>query len=391
MRLFRGDKAVKLGFVLALAAGLAACQPGQDRHESGQAGSSPTAGTKTGEGERRLTVVKDGGRKGGEEIAVKRIHRLEDANIEAWLSDSELRITTTTLVKPATSTEEAKFTYAESTVDLASGERRDEKPKASMAQPGATTKEEASPDGRFVFAQRWENKYIARNFMKNAATGQSVELAIPNYLESGGWLDNGTYVLAAGSMEGRGDIVAVSTDGKLETLQLQDPDAGAEPFLQFAAGHGRIYYIDPKQVLKTFDPSQPRPTVLVRGVSQFSLSPSGDRIAVLTAYAKEASSIKLLMYDTSGTAQGTQIGKGELIPYFNWSPDGSKLAFAVYSEDRNGMNGVYVLNSATGIVSPIGPGVFPQYPLSWNPSGTRLGVTAQGGDGLPATQIYDFQ
>jgi hypothetical protein len=389
MRAFKGDRFVMLGCVLALAAGLTACQASQDRTENGQLGSGATSGTKTGGGDRRLTVVKDDGRQRGEELAVMRIHRLEGANIEAWLSDREARIVTTKLLQPATTTEEPKFSYTESTVDLITGEERDSKPQAEPGRPGAITKEEASPDGRYLFVQQWINKYTARNFMKNAGTGQSVELKISNYLESGGWLNNDTYVLAAGSMEGRGDVLAISADGTVKSLKLEDPET--EPFLQFAASGGRMYYTDRNQILKTFDPEHTRPSELVRGVSQFSLSPAGDRIAVLTAYTKAAPGTKLLMYDANGTAQGTLLGKGDLIPYFNWSPDGSKLAFAVYAEDKYGMNGVYVLDTATGKVSPIGPGAFPQYPLSWNPSGTRLGVTIQGGDSLPVTQIFDFQ
>ncbi|MBB6733515.1 TolB family protein [Cohnella zeiphila] len=391
MRLFKGDRFVILGCALTLATGLAACQPSQDRPENGQAGSGATLGTKTGGGERRLTVVKDDGRQRGEELSVVRIHRLEGANIEAWLSDNEARIVTTKLLKPATSTEEPQLSYTESTVDLITEEQRDSKPQADPGKPGATTKEEASPDGRFIFVQQWENKYTARNFMKNAGTGQSVELKISNYLESGGWLNNDTYVLAAGSMEGRGDVLTISADGTVTSLKLEDPDSETEPFPQFAASGGRIYYTDRNQTLKTFDPEHDRPSELVRSVSQFSVSPAGDRIAVLTAYAKAAPGIKLLMYDANGSAQGTLLGKGDLIPYFDWSPDGSKLAFAVYAEDKAGMNGVYVLDTATGKVSPVGPGAFPQYPLSWNPSGTRLGVTTQGGDSLPVTQIFDFQ
>jgi hypothetical protein len=389
----KGVKVVKLGFVLALTTSLMACQPNHDRLSvvtpgSGQADSGAESGVTPGGGDRKLTIVKGNGRQQNEEVTVTRIHRLEGANIQAWLSDHEVKITTTKLIKAGTRTEEPKFAYTASTVDLTNDKQTDLKEQAVPAA-GTAVKEMISPDGKFSFIQKWKDKYTARNFMKNISTGESIELQIGNYMESGGWLDKDTYVLAAGSMEGRGDIIAISTGGQLTSLQLEDPEV--EIFNRFEVSQGLIYYTDKNQDLKVFKPGQSRPSVLIQGVSEFEIAPGGGQIAITTAYAKGAAGTKLLMYDAKGSAQGSLIGKGDLIPYFNWSMDGSKLAFAVYTEDKNGMNGVYLFDSSTGRVSPIGPFYFPQYPLSWNPSGTRLGVTIKGEEDLPVTQIIDFK
>lgn len=377
MRYDAARRIAMLGVIAALTAGLVGCS----KADSGSI-LPPSEG-------RTLTVVKDSQRKPNEDIAVSRIHRLEDAAIEKWLSDDELSIVITKMTMAATQTEEAKFAYFETNVNLLTDSQGELLPLKEPPAPGATMRETVSPDGKLAFVQEWHDKYAASNYVVNLTTQERVEVKIDNYLEKGSWLDEDTYVLAAGSMNGRGELYAIQADGRSEAILLNDPDV--ETFEQFEAGHGRIYYVDGKQTLKAFALGDTAPTLLVKGAGQFRLSPDGSRMAVVAAYAEGASSTKLTMYDTAGSAQGYMIGKGDLINDMTWSPDSSMLAFSVYAEEKSGMNGVYVYDSATGKVSPIGPSYFPQYPLSWNPSGTRLGVTIGGENGMPVTQIIDFK
>ncbi|MBP1973995.1 TolB family protein [Cohnella thailandensis] len=370
-----------LGIAAALSASLVGC-------EADRGGPLPGGGASS-EGGRTLTVVKDGGRQPNEDIAVARIHRLEGASIEQWLSDDEARLVITKVAKAATGTEEPKYEYFATTVDLQTDKQEELQPLAEPSSSGAITRTYPSPDGKFSFVQEWQDKYTASNSVLNLSTGESVEVPVANYLEKGGWLDNETYVLAAGSMNGRGEIYAVSTNGRSKVIRLDDPDA--ETFEQFEAGYGRIYYLDGKRNLKAFAPGDAKPVTLVKGAGPFRLSPAGNRIAVTAAYREGVPGTKLTMYDTAGSAQGFLIGKGDLVNDISWSPDGSLFAFSVYTEAKSGMNGVYAYDSATGKVSPIGPSYFPQYPLNWNPSGTRLGVTVGGENGLPVTQIIDFK
>ncbi|MFC3798957.1 hypothetical protein [Cohnella sp. GCM10012308] len=392
----KGEIAVKLTVLLMLALELTACSskngepvPVASGASAGQTDDA-SAAQGAGGGGRKLTVVKETDAPKRTDVAIERIHRFEGAAIEAWLSDDALRITTTKLEKPGTDTEEAKFSYTPETVDLTNDARKPAKQAETEGGTAALVKESLSPDGKFAFVQQWKDNYTARNFVKNVATGGMTEIKGANYLESGGWVDEGTYLLAAGSMNGRGDILAVKTDGTVSKMTLEDPKT--ELFTKFTASHGSVYYTDQAQNLKTLAyGTATKPTVLVSGVSGFEIAPDGARIAVSTGPSQDGTAARLLLYGADGRQQGSAIGTGDLIPYMSWSADAVKLAFAVYAENRSGMNGVYLFDAASGTVVPVVPNAFPQYPLSWNPSGTRLGVTAAGKGDLPVTEIIDFK
>ncbi len=351
-------------------------------------GTTDQPGSGTGGGKRELTVVKESKPPAEQGIAVQRIHRVDAANIEKWLSDNELEIPVTTMEKQATATEEAQFSYQRFRVDLETGERQgiEEPPGAAH---GEVVKTFLSPDGKYAFIQTWKDKYTAVNEIENRTTGERQEIAVDNYMETGGWLDSDSYVLAAGSMENRGEIWNISVDGTWEKIELQDPDV--ESFTEFAAGNGKIYYTDSKNRMKSFTPTQSRPTSLVEEVSAMSLSPDSQRIAVSTTGSGGREDSRLLIYDTSGHLQGLLIGKGDLLSHQSWSPDSSKLAFAVYTEDKGGMNGIYIFDTVSGKVSPLGLSYYPVYPLSWSPSGSRLGITVDDKEKLIVTHIVDFK
>ncbi|ACT03577.1 TolB family protein [Paenibacillus sp. JDR-2] len=372
---------IKLGAVLSLAAALAACS-------SVQSGNQANNGNNTNKhGE--LTVVKSPEQKPNQEVMVQRIHRFEDASMDKWLSDDQVQLMYTKLVKQATATEEAQFEYNTMDVDLSNNEQKSAAEPVKNVQ--TVVNEQPSPDGKYVFVQQWKDKYTARNFIKEISTGNTIEIKGSNYLETGGWLNDTTYVLAAGSMSGLGDIRQIAADGTVTLLKLDDPALGDQPFVNFGVGQGRIYYTDNNQTLKQFTPDDPKPAELVKHAMIFQVSPDGKHLAVEIQKQPGKAGSELRIFDSNGSAEGLSIAKGDLIPYIAWSPDSSKLAAALYTENQSGMNGVYIFDSATGKVSPIGPSYFPQYPLSWNPSGTRLGVTVADKDSMPVTHIIDFQ
>lgn len=342
----------------------------------------------TGGGKRELTIVKESKPPAEQGIAVHRIHQINGANIEKWLSDHELEIQVTTLEKQATATKEAQYSYHRFRYDLETGKRLSIK-KQTGADQGEVVKSFLSPDGKYSFIQTWKDKYKAVNEIKNMATGERHEVTVDNYMEVGGWLNNDSYVLAAGSMKDRGEIWNISVDGTRKKIELQDPDV--ENFTEFATGNGKIYYTDAKSRMKSFTPTQSRPTLLAKDVSTMSLSPDSQRIAVSTARTGGQEESRLFIYDTGGHVQGLLIGKGDLLSHQSWSPDSSKLAFAVYTEDKGGMNGIYIFDTVSGKVSPLGLSYYPVYPLSWNPSGTRLGITVDDKEKLIVTHIVDFK
>lgn len=340
---------------------------------------------------RELTIVTgDQGTKANQEISVNRIHRLDGANIEKWLSADEVQIMVTTLKSKATPSKEATYSYNWFKVDLKTGEREPIPASEGLQNQteGTVVKESHSPDGKYSFIQTWRDKYTADNAVKNLATGETIPISVSNYLEVGGWLNENTYILAAGSMENKGDIWQISTDGTKQKLKLEDNEV--ESFNEFAVGEGFIFYKDNEQRLKRFSPTVPKPTVLAPKVYEFSLSPNAKQIAASIVEAGKTQS-DLMLYDTKGNAKGLFLAKGDLLSYFSWSPDSSKLAFAAYSENKSGMNGVYIFDSNTGKVLPLGLSYYPTYPLSWSPDGTKLGITADDPNSLTVTQIVDFK
>lgn len=372
---------IKLGAVLSLAAALAACSSIQNGNPANNDNNTNTHG--------ELTVVKGSEPKPNQDIVVTSIHRFDGASMEKWLSDDQVQLMYTKLVKKATATEEAQYEYNTMKVDLSNNEQTAVTEPVNKIQ--TVEKEQASPDGKYVFIQQWKDKYTARNFIKEVSTGKMKEIKGSNYLESGGWLDNTTYILAAGSMNGLGDIRQIKVDGTMTLLKLDDPDLGEQPFTNFGTGQGHIYYTDSNQNLKQFVPGDSKPTLLVKHVMTFQVSPDGKHLAVEVQKEAGKAGSELRIFDSNGSAEGLSIAKGDLIPYMAWSPDSSKLAAALYTENQSGMNGVYIFDSATGKVSPIGPSYFPEYPLSWNPSGTRLGVTVSDKNGIAVTHIIDFK
>ncbi|RXZ80899.1 hypothetical protein EBB07_16950 [Paenibacillaceae bacterium] len=384
MSAMTGKKIVKLLALVTLSISiLAGCQPGDSAPPA-----SGGSGAETGNGKRKLTVVKGEDRAAVQGVAIERIHQIKGANIEKWLSDHVVRVMTTRLTKEATPVEEAEYAYEWSIFDLATGEQHSVDDQSDESAD-RVIKEFPSPDGKFSFVQLWEDKYAAVNSIKDIAVGTSRQIEIANYMEVGGWLDNTSYVLAAGSMDGRGDIWQIFVDGTYRKLELEDQDV--DNFVHFSAADGYIYYVDANSRLKRFSPSQSRPTELAANIDSFTLSPDGKAIAASTSRISGKSETELLVYDTTGHLQGSLIGKGDVLPYVAWSPNSARLAFAVYTEDQGGMNGVYIFDSVSGEVSPVGPTYYPLYPLSWNSSSTRLGITIEDNENLIVTQIIDFK
>lgn len=386
MKIKKGNNIAGLLAATLLSAGiLFGCNAEQERSTPETTGQ--TIDGKRG-GKRELTVVKESKPPADQGIAVQRIHRIDGANIEKWLSDHELDIQVTTLEKQATATKEGQYSYRRFRFDLETGKRLSIKEQTGVGQ-GEVIKSFLSPDGKYSFIQTWKNKYKAVNAIKNMATGERIEVAVDNYMEVGGWLNNDSYILAAGSMKDRGEIWNISVDGTRKKIELQDSEI--EIFTQFAAGNGKIYYTDAKSRLKSFTPTQSRPTLLAADVSTLSLSPDSQRIAVSTGGSGKQEESRLLIYDTGGHVQGLLIGKGDLLSHQSWSPDSSRLAFAVYTEDKGGMNGIYIFDTVSGKVSPLGLSYYPVYPLSWNLSGSRLGITVDDKEKLIVTHIVDFK
>ncbi|WP_211748603.1 WD40 repeat domain-containing protein [Paenibacillus sp. Marseille-Q4541] len=393
---------MKLLMILVIWVLISACQS-TDRltvveKDSRQIQHKPEQSPSTAGGERKLTVVNKQARQSGEEVLVQHIHRLEASAIEEWLSEDEVKVSTTKLIEEGSSAEESQYAYTKEVITMSSGARREVTDEEEGLKAGEFfVKEQLSPDGSFRFIQKWRDKYTADNFIQDERTNEMIPVTGDNYMEFGGWLDHDTYVLAAGSTSGVGDIRLISTDGTYKKIAFEDEETPF--FTQFGVSKGRIYYTDAKHVLKVFEPGQPRSIRLIENVWSFEISPDSNYIAVSTAKESDRSKgSELLIYDSAGNLQGSLIGKGDLISYISWAPDSSKLAFDVYSENKSGMNGVYIWSIISGKVSSLTPyytpaddAAHPVYPLTWSPSGSKLGITTEDKESLIVTQVIDFK
>jgi len=376
---------MKLLAVLSLSAALAACGNASDSKltpvDAGDRQGSVARTTPVSDrDDRELTVVDGAKRPADQELSITNVHRIEHANIEAWLSEEEVRITTTTIIAPATDTAEPVVEHKRTIYNLRTGEHRPV-PASDQGDSEWTYRETVSPDGKFMFIEQFKNKYEADNYMVNLETGKRMQVTGDYSMQNGGWLDTDTFVLSTNSPE-HPAVVQIGTDGKTEPFPLGEQD-GDTNLSNFAVAAGTIYYTDEAGVLKSFKPGDAKAAKLVEHAWVVSVSPDGERIAVTTNEAGKPS--ELLVFDTAGKQLGVPFAKGDLISYINWSPDSAKLAFAIYTEEASGMNGVYVMSSGTGKVTLVSPSVTPTYPLSWSPSGMRLGVTQED------TEIFDFE
>ncbi|GAF09205.1 hypothetical protein [Paenibacillus pini] len=336
---------------LTLAAALSGCQSGQDqitlvKPKSNQTppSSVSTSHPSSNRGDRTLTVVDGAVQSANPEAIVDRIHRIDDAHIEKWLSDNEVQVEVVKVTKPPTKTVEAQYSYTSAVVELTQDQLRNIPKTPERSNGQLTVKEQPSPDGKLIFIQKWMDKYTASNFIQQVSTGSLIEVPGDNYMEVGDWLDNNTYVLAAGSTQGRGEIRHISADGTYTPLELNDPDT--EILSQIGTSGGRIYYTDVHHQLKAFEPGNSVPTLIAKNVGDFQISPDGQRIAVATFMANDKGNTQILIY-TPPQVQGSMIGKGDMMLYLAWSPNSAKLAFALYSEEKSGMNGLYIFDSNT--------------------------------------------
>jgi Tol biopolymer transport system component len=65
--------------------------------------------------------------------------------------------------------------------------------------------------------------------------------------------------------------------------------------------------------------------------------------------------------------------------YPAWSPDGAKLAFASNRDSDGGLDRIFVLDVATGAISPIATGLTEAFSPAWSPDGAALVVGGPGG------------
>jgi TolB protein len=229
-----------------------------------------------------------------------------------------------------------------------------------------------SPDGQYVFFH--ENT----SFMMDGGRGVLVHVPTGNSRivtdkdmggqESGQWADPGHLIVG----NGKGAILEVGTDGK-DTALLTN---GNSSIFNYTAKTGNtLFYVNGNKdnALAAFNVETKKETVVDKSVWRMSLSPDGTQLAMVKSTGDTERTLFLM--NSSDTSKRTTLAVTTQMYAFDWSPDSAYMVFAVYSKDKDGLNGVYVANAKTGKIEQLGD--FQDVAtVAWSPSGKQIMVSS---------------
>ncbi len=308
---------------------------------------------------KQITVIDTAaeGRKNTGEIQVEQIEKLKDVYGRTWLSDHEAIV---------------ERNHVLMIHDFASNiERKLTENPATAGQYLAA----ASPDGEHVFftGGNPKDKYDIGGYLLDAASGTVTKTGAFSMLSDMFWADPQHVLVSTDDSK----LQLIDLQGKRTPVQFSDPELSDNvPRMASKAGD-RYYYLGVHEgytVLKSFTASAPEAQTIQEGVVTFSLSPDGSAIALEKREWNTTKDAELQLIDASGKKLGT-VAKGTLLGRPSWSPDGSKIAFSVYTEGEQGMKGMYVFDKASGKTTPLSTEIQAyDSPAVWSPDGKSLMV-----------------
>lgn len=219
-----------------------------------------------------------------------------------------------------------------------------------------------SPDGKHLFYKMTEE---ATGFGRilDMETKESVNLDVsePIDLNGGQWLDN-SHVLVSTLF---GKVVSADISGQTEVLA----DAGGI-LLGAAAGDDGIYYIkggDKRELYYVADEEGAQPEKIAEDVEWIIPSPDRKQLAMVQVTSEAVRTLSVI--DRKGQSL-LKIEQGTQIFGTSWSPDGTKLAYSLTSEE-GGENGVFVASALTGEKTAVLVGQAADT-VAWDASGSKL-------------------
>ncbi|MFF2092640.1 hypothetical protein [Paenibacillus sp. NPDC058174] len=220
---------------------------------------------------------------------------------------------------------------------------------------------EVSPDGKYLFYKMTEEA-TAFGRILNLETKQSVMLGKePIDLSSGQWIDNSHVFFTTLS----GKMLLADTEGNLKTI------AQANGYILTAAmGNGGIYYVAGGDQMELYFQSLEegaKPEKIAEGVEWIIPSPDMKQLAMVKKTSETMRELSVV--DGKGKTL-LKITKATQIFGTRWSPDGTKLAYSLTSEN-GGDNGIFVADALTGETTSV---LVEQAAdtLNWDATGTKL-------------------
>ncbi|NQX46804.1 PD40 domain-containing protein [Paenibacillus tritici] len=224
-----------------------------------------------------------------------------------------------------------------------------------------------SPDKTHLF---YKELYEATGvgYIMDLSTGASVKLGDAEFRsEEGTWADDGHVIFP--DMEG--NLLSADVNGKLETV-LKTGVSYAHEVIQTGS---RILYISGEESqLNAYDRGTKQTKVLGQNVEWAIPSPDGSRLAIVERIGAGERVLKLC--DSEGNEQ-SRLADGQQIFGTSWSPDGSKLAYAITAAGAaDDQEGLFITEVETGEQTPVLNDIHIADKLHWSPSGKKLLASA---------------
>ncbi|OMD43694.1 TolB family protein [Paenibacillus odorifer] len=317
-----------------------------------------------------------------EPITMDQLERIDGLYAQDWLNENELLIAQTNPDAKKIDSDSGPMKPTQLYIyNLKTKQVKALKPSEDRVQESPIV----SPDGQYVFFH--ENT----SFMMDGGRGVLVHLPtgtsrIITDKDKGGqewgqWTDSNHLIVG----NGKGAILQVGTVSKEEVLLSKDKNV----MFDYAAKTGNmLFYINPNpdNTLSAYNLETKKESIVDKSVWRMSLSPDGNQLAMLKSTGDTERTLFLM--NSNDTSKRTKLAVTTQMYAFDWSPDSSYLAFAVYNKDRDGMNGVYVEDAKTGKIEQLGD--FQDVAtVAWSPSGKQLMVsTSTFVDNKPKLTTY---
>lgn len=321
---------------------------------------------------RKMTVIDPPTDKHADTLALERIDRLDERFALAWLSEEELLYQTNPLTTELLQIHNLKTGASQAT--------------AMRAERSAVV----SPDRKHVFLLSDLQADIA-----DLISGQVISLPTSDDRVSwilrdavGAWANDQAYVLPIVKGDNEYSLLYVRVDGTATPVSIRDEDQPIQKVMVYGES---IYYLTFDQQLKMLDEHGNYAKLISNQVADFALSPDGIRIALALVSGKDE--VSLILSDAQGQTQKSTGVKGRLLQQLSWSPDGHRLAFAIFNLAQ-GMTGLYVMDKQTGSMLPLSTFQTLKSPIVWSPSGQQLLISQRdesSPDSKAFSTIYRFK
>lgn len=216
-----------------------------------------------------------------------------------------------------------------------------------------------SPDHNYLF-YKVNVEETAHGYIMNLATKETAQVSDDTIsMTSGEWID-ATHVMFV-TNDGR--VVVSDTEGNQTTVVKTDGF-----IFSAAAGVGGVYYVV-DEVLYFQAAGDGEPEKIADHVVWVNPSPEKKQLAIVKHTTETTRTMTIT--DLKGN-DPIELGSATQVFGMSWSPDGTKLAYSLTSEN-GGASGIFVADSVTGEVTSVKSDVkYVSDQLGWSPSGKKI-------------------